>query len=425
MASDFEERIEECIPQESEFLGVSGAWGLLGMIELNDGSLLRVSRDGRATSSDGGRTWTDPEPLRHVDGNSREFCMYHLQRLNSGAIGGFVLPCDDPKATPYGFQVSFARSTDEGKTWSKPFRVSEPYNNVVVFDATTTSSGRIVAVAYTLVGKTHREKGRALFGDETAQVGAHGYEHFFTYCWAYYSDDEGQTWHSNEGKGKWGAGGELFVTLDYSAGGHWRCNEPVVAEVSPDHMLMLLRTPLGRLFQTWSADNGSTWSQPEPSPLASALAPAALKRIPGSDDLLVIWNQSTPEEIQRGLQRHRLSTVISKDGGVTWLRGQNLFSVYGADDRRYVEPPPIGNYRAMELAPRLPTNDIQGTYPFVTFWKDRAIVRFVSAQRSLHVVGKPEEVGHDLPELQRRGKIGDVYISLPISWFYEDLRRFG
>jgi hypothetical protein len=271
---------------------------------------------------------------------------------------------------------------------------------------------------YTLVGKTMPEKGRALYGDEVARVGAHGYEHFFTYCWAYYSDDEGETWNTNEGKGKWGAGGELFVTLDHSAGGHWRANEPVVEEVSPDHLLMLLRTPLGRLFQSWSSDNGTTWSHPEPSSLASALAPADLKKIPDTNDLLVIWNQSSTDEIQRGLQRHRLSTAISKNGGTTWLRGRNIFSVHGEHDRVFVEPPPIGNYRAMELAPRLPTNDVQGTYPRVTFWQDKVIVKFVSFSRSNYVVPEPAEG-------RKQGGHGDVYITLPISWFYEDLSPFG
>ena len=78
----------------------------------------------------------------------------------------------------------------------------------------------------------------------------------------------------------------------------------------------------------------------------------------------------------------------------------------------------------MELAPRLPLNDIQGTYPFVTFWKDRAIVRFHCIERSYFTVGKPGEVGRELPDQQRLGRQTDAYISLPISWFYQDLSHF-
>ena len=106
-----------------------------------------------------------------------------------------------------------------------------------------------------------------------------------------------------------------LLTLDTSAGGHYSCEEPSIAEVSPGNLLLFHRTPVGRLFQSWSSDNGTTWSLPEPTALASSRAPAALMRIPGTDDLLTIWNQASADEIERGLQRHRLTSAISKDGG--------------------------------------------------------------------------------------------------------------
>ena len=425
MTTDFESRVLECIPEESELLLIEPMQNPRGLIELDDGRLLSTNIQGASTSSDGGKTWSETQPLRDANGDVIPGRMLYLQRLKSGAIGGFVIPKRDARDPLYGYDIAFSRSEDEGETWTTPVRASEPYNNTVMHGATITHTGRIVASVYTLIGKTLRQPSRVLFGDDLARVGAHGWEHFFTYCFALISDDEGATWRTNEGKGKWGGGGELFVTLDFSAGGHWRANEPVVAEVSPDHLLMVLRTPLGRFFQSWSSDNGTTWSHPEPTALAAALTPASLERIPGTDDLLLIWNQASPDEIERGLQRHRLSTAISKDGGTTWLRGRNLFSVYGEADLRFVEPPPIANYRAMELAPRLPVNDIQGTYPFVTFWKDRAIVRFHCIERSHNIVGKPGEVVRELPDPLRLGRQTDTYISLPISWFYQDLSHFG
>ena len=411
--------------EEGKLLGIEEAASARWMIELKDGSLLGLNMAGKSVSTDGGATWPTPEPVKTTEGQTIEARMGHLRRLKSGAIGACVLPTGEARDKLYAYEIQFSRSEDEGVTWSPPVLASEPYNNTVMHGATVTHTGRVVASVYTLVGKQLRQPSRSMFGEDIARVGAHGYEHFFTYCFARYSDDEGETWHSNEGKGKWAAGGELFVTLDYSAGGHWRANEPVVAEVSPDHLLMLLRTPLGRFFQSWSSDNGTSWSHPEPSHLAAALTPAALVRIPGTDDLLVIWNQSSPNEIETGLQRHRLSTAISKDGGTTWLRGKNIFSVYGPDDRVYVEPSPIGNYRSMELAPRLPASDVIGTYPFVTFWKDRAIVRFHCVGRSHTVVGGQDEIGQHLPDTRPSGVYTDAYFSVPISWFYEDLRRFG
>ena len=415
MDEKFAEHIHSCVPEERLFLHLDMSLYLGGMIELGDGSLLSMSGQGRSISVDGGETFSDPEPVQDVEGNQIDGGIGHLLRLPSGKIGGFCGGSDSKQQ--YGMSPFFRRSTDEGRTWSRPVRLGEPYNNAVMHGATITSRGRIVVPVYVLIGKTVREKGRALFGDHLALVGHHGYEHFFTYCWVYYSDDEGQTWHTNEGKGVWGTGGELFVTLDYSVGGHYRCNEPVVAEVAPDHLLMLLRTPLGRLYQSWSSDDGTTWSMPEPTALASALAPAALQRIPGTDHLLVVWNQSSPDEIERGLQRHRLSTALSKDGGATWDRGRNVFCLKKSDPT-YVEPPPIQSYRAMEHAPRLPLNDLEATYPYVSFWKDRVIVRHLCRERAFYICDAEDRTGYDLPA-NEQGESTGVSVGLPVSWFYE------
>jgi len=296
--------------------------------------------------------------------------------------------------------------------------------------ATLTSSGRIVVSAYSMVGKTIPERGKAPFHDQVALVGHHGYEYFFTFCFTYHSDDEGRSWQTNEGRGVWAAGGELFVTVNESAGGHYCCEEPVVAEVSPGHLLLLLRTPLGRFFQSWSKDNGTKWTRPEPTTLASAYAPASLMRIPGTSDLLVIWNQSSVDEIERGWQRHRLSSAISRDGGATWKHGRNVFSIFQqAGDVTRVEPPPLRVYRAAEQSPRLPPKDVEGTYPSVSFWKDRALIRFTCIERAFYVYDEEGKTGYqrrELPPLERARREGrdrasisaGVCVGLPVSWFY-------
>ena len=412
---EFESLVRARIPKESLFLHLGNTLG--SMIELEDGSLLSVSSSGRSISSDGGTTWTAPEPLRDVKGRELPRRPENLVRLKSGGVGGFFHIAGEE--TKYGLSPWFSRSDDGGKSWSQFVRVGEPYNNAVMHDAIVTSKGRIVLPVYKLVGKVARQKGRALYRDRLVRVGHHSYELFFTYCWVYYSDNEGETWHTNKGKGVWGTGGELLVTLDYGAGGHYRCNEPVVAEVSPDHLLMFLRTPLGRLYQSWSDDDGTSWSRPEPTALASSLAPAALERIPGTDDLLAIWNQASAAEIEMGLQRFRLSSAVSKDGGATWKHGRNVF-FQKEDDVTYVEPPPIRAYRAMEHAPRLAPNDLIATYPWVSFWKDRTIIRHRCEEISRldwETYNRNYDRKSGSPEIEL-GISTSACIGLPTAWFY-------
>lgn len=418
----FESLVRARIPEESLFLHLGKTLG--SMIEMKDGNLLSVSGAGRCTSPDGGETWTEPEAMRHVDGQKKvRDGLQQVLRLKSGALGALFGPYDEKKR--YGLVTQFARSDDEGKTWSQALPIGEPYSNAVMHDAIVTSSGRIVVPVYKLIGKVAREKGRAFYRDTLVRVGHHSYELFFTYCWVYYSDDEGRTWHANKGKGVWGTGGELFVTLDHGAGGHYRCNEPVTAEVSPGHLLMFFRTPLGRLYQSWSRDDGTSWSLPEPTALASSLAPAALDRIPGSDDLLVIWNQHSADEIARGRQRFRLSSAISQDGGVTWKHRKNVFA-QDRGDRTYVEPPPIQAHRAMEYAPKLPPDDLIGTYPWVDFWKDRAIIHYRCEELSrLNWAAynraydrATQEGGEPLDNQPLPGVSTTATVGLPISWFY-------
>ena len=422
---DFVQVLRSFLPEEILFLHTD--LPQLGLLELEDGGLLGLSSEGRAVSRDGGKTWPRFEPAL-VDGTPQKGAIFHLMRLKSGAIGGFYNRGGE--MVRYGYTPWFVFSQDEGRTWSKPVRVAEPFNNAVLHGkAIVTSRGRIVVPVYTLVGRTIREKGKALFRDGIALVGHHGFEEYFTWCWVYYSDDAGRTWQPSGDKGVWVKGGELFVTLDHGAGGNYRCNEPWVVEVSPNHLMMLMRTPLGRLYQSWSQDDGSTWTRPEPTALASALAPPALEKLPACNDLLVIWNQSSADEIERSLQRHRISSAISRDGGASWIHGPNVFSIFRQQgDRNRFEPPPIRPYRALEQTPRLPPNDMEGTYPVLDLWKDRVLIQFTARERAFYLYDEKGQTGYErrhLPDQERarlegqsRASVGtNISIGLPVSWF--------
>ena len=364
------------VPQQTLYLKHMPGEG--SFVELNDHRLLYVPSQMTAhATSDGGFNWEDLGMIAGADGQKIEGQGRCLLRLPSGGIG-LVFMHDEG--------LWFTRSDDEAKTWSQPERLSEHNLDAVhaLHDAAiVTSSGRIVVAAYKRMGRRdyvpHKDAvglTLALHGDDWDLVGSHTFEPHPLYSWVYYSDDEGRSWQRNEN-------GEMLVTIDYEGGGHYSCEEPTVVEYAPGHLMMLHRTPLGRFYQSWSTDDGTNWTRPEPTQIASARAPGSLKLIPGSTDLLLVWNQATANEIINGLQRHRLSAAISSDGGATWKNHQNLVC-RDPNDTAYCDVPPIQSYRAQRWSPRLPLNDSHTTYPATTIWEDILIVMYHETHRRIY-----------------------------------------
>ena len=157
-----------------------------------------------------------------------------------------------------------------------------------------------------------------LLNGQWISTGAHFHDPHFCAVYACYSDDEGRTWQRNQD-------GDLIILLDWSSSYSYVV-EPSVAEVSPGHLLMMMRTGLGRLYQAWSYDNGETWTRPQPTSLASSTAPAQIRSIPSTGHLLVVWNQENEEEVKQGFNRTRLSSAISRNDGSVWEFFQNIES---------------------------------------------------------------------------------------------------
>ena len=126
MALEFENRVRECVPGEALFLDIDTARQPRSMLELTDGSLLGVSQADRSISPDGGKTWSEPEPLFETEGGQMEGAVRHLLRLKSGRIGAFWRSGEGDAETKdqYSQSVWFRKSDDNGKTWSTPVRPS-------------------------------------------------------------------------------------------------------------------------------------------------------------------------------------------------------------------------------------------------------------------------------------------------------------
>lgn len=246
------------------------------------------------TSSDGGRTWTKEDRVVVRNEGAMNIMETHLLRLRGGAIAMLYLV----KNSERDCRPVIRFSSDECETWSAPVPVITdkvgyyPGNNDRVIQM---KSGRLVVPT-----------------QDSSFTGG-------VLC--YLSDDEGQTWRRNAGGpvNGFNAAGKKVIT-----------QEPGVVELKDGRVMMFMRTDQGCQYLSWSKDGGETWSRPEPSELYSPKSPAAIKRIPSTGDLLLVWNnhKDAPEHFRKsgrpGGIRVPLSTAISKDEGKTWLHVKAL-----------------------------------------------------------------------------------------------------
>lgn len=386
------------------------------VVELKNGTLLWVwakSRDAMFgnSSSDGGATWSDPLPLFFDNGQPMPGGAPSQVRLKSGAIGMVVGGNQ---------KIVLHISRDEGKTWSQGVAVAPESVDLAFANdrALVLASGRVVLPVYTRVQgpKTPvRKPPVRRFGEEFDTAWAQ----WMMYSYVYYSDDEGSTWKRS--------GNEVFITLEKGTKGIYAAQEPAVADLADGGLIMLIRTNLGRLYRSYSTDQGATWLEAEPTSLSGPAAACHIRRIPGTDDLLAIWNQVSSFEEMQGLYRHRLSCAISTDGGLSWTNRRNLESL---DDTTTIENgdpeavlfghvgQPVDRKRYF----RAP-GPLRASQATCTFIKGKAVITY-----GLSTLGEKETItgtyGMDYDAVVRKLGLGPAARAnkvrvIPLEWFYE------
>jgi hypothetical protein len=251
-------------------------------------------------SSNGGRTWTDrDEPLVAGEG-AMNVMSVSLLRLQDGRIALFYLR----KNSVTDCLPCMRYSRDEARTWSE-HPVCVPAEGYYVLNndrAVQLRSGRIVLpVAH------HPPAPGGKFGSRGVAM-------------AFLSDDGGGTWRSSRTK------------LESAAADRAGFQEPGVVELKDGRLMMFIRTQLGSQYLSYSADGGESWSEARPSQIASPLSPASIKRIPGTGDLLMVWNDhASAGEVflataTSGGKRTPLTLAVSRDDGKTWQHKQDLLA---------------------------------------------------------------------------------------------------
>jgi sialidase-1 len=275
------------------------------IIQLRDGRLCLVYtrfREGGAdhspadlamrVSSDGGNTWSGDRILLPNEGGANVMSVT-LRRIRTGELLLFYLR-KDTEGTSCNLYVR--RSTDELDTLSSPTRVTllDGYHVVNNDRVVELSSGRLIVPA-----ALHTEPGDAKPFNSKAV------------CFAYYSDDGGRTWSKDA---------TPITPVDKR---EKIFQEPGIVELADGRLMMYIRTGHGSQYAAYSTDQGNHWTKAEPTALASPTSPACIKRIPGSADLLCVWNDHTgAHPFPKAEARTPLAAAVSHDDGKTWSKSR-------------------------------------------------------------------------------------------------------
>ncbi|MGC9317398.1 MAG: sialidase family protein [Armatimonadota bacterium] len=244
-------------------------------------------------SDDDGRTWSEPELLFEFPRETGER-LDGLTMVDSEGVlrifgmNHFLLNTETMAPEDQDRDIWQSVSRDMGQTWSPCEDIDFGHstigwlNNVIEL-----SSGRfLLPLAYL----SARETGK-----------------FVATC--IYSDDRGESWELSRS--------DLVVDSGRGSLESGAC-EPVVIEMEPGQIWMLIRTQTGYFYEAFSDDGGETWSEPVQSRFKTTNSPAGLFKL-SDGRILLMWDNCTFGNLEdfRG-DRPVIAAAISDDNGATW-----------------------------------------------------------------------------------------------------------
>lgn len=250
------------------------------------------------TSYDEGESWTDERIIFRHDENSRNYMCPSLVRLNNGDVGLIFLrkAKENESSIP-----CFARSKDEGKTFTAPQRFSEDESVYWVIEndhAIKLQSGRLL-----LPANLHSK-----IVDCEVKIIQHGLKCIFA------SDDDGMTWR------------EIAERQDtpFPDNSKTGLQETTLYQYNNGRIRALSRTDLAFQFECFSDDNGVTWTNPSPNRFFSSPdSPLLMKKV-GRFTVAVfnpIPNYTTrPNADGNVWGRTPLVCAVSEDDGINFER---------------------------------------------------------------------------------------------------------
>ena len=259
-----------------------------------DGGALCIDLKNALRSTDEGRTWTSTplfaDPAKFAVSNERA-----LLRTREGVIISAWMNCAErkqPKGWRWGEKdVSWkefvlptytCRSTDDGKTWETPVKLSDPWCGCI-HSLIQMKSGRIVLVAQEIIPQWRHA----------------------TVIWA--SDDLGKSWQRGD-------------MLDYGVGTHDHAGslEGSVIERKDGSLYLLLRTESGFLWEATSRD-GLKWNGLKQTTIKSVTCCPQMARL-ADGRIALLWNAPPRHDPASSSSRVELSFAFSDDETSTWSK---------------------------------------------------------------------------------------------------------
>jgi len=377
-------------PMPNQLFEVELPSGFIGPIRLKDGRLLGFDvAMNHLHSGDDGRTWhPSPPPVDAVDKAlaGELFQPMSLIRLASGAI---AVNYWQRLRNPIGTRVCrtlFRKTEDEGVTWSAPVQVTWPETPAFPTYMVQLRSGRLIM------------PNEYAFGQDTQ----HRRHNSMKLCSAFYSDDEGVSWAESADS--------IFVREENRAAQVSFVEAPCVTETADGRLLMVMRTEMQRIAQSYSSDGGVHWQQGVFNDMLSSRSEIWIDHLPGTGDLLCVWNQVSAQETRTGFYRSRLTSAVSKDCGASWSHFRTIVQTDGMDEVERIrasEPPAFVSSSGVspENGPYPATGHRTVRHPRLKFIDDMAYLRF-------------DDRRYDGPST-RASYYGAKLRVLPISWFYD------
>lgn len=340
------------------------------------------------------------------------------ERPNTGALAESQrhLRLQSGKVLKYDNDYSYT-SIDGGATWEQgghliaggeycPIR-AHALPNIAVQIQKGPDRGRVIIPFYLKMDGEHPDytldmrAGYAQWQGELTAMETHTHYPEMAGAYMNLSDDDGQSWYPS------GTSHRRFM-MGYFEDGHlglWSCEEPVTAELKDGRLLCFIRSTCGRILKSYSSDGGVSWTKVEATNLAMSNSPCALATIPGTGDLVLIWNQMSAEEIKGMYRRGRLSLAISRDDGDTWELFRTLAQSPGIETRDRIQPPPFQVMVRGGSGPDEPADPVPDDLRHYHYSQ----VYFSGDGQTIHIM---------IPVSYPGGGLDPIWLQHPVSWLY-------